>query len=261
MKRQARRKGRTIETETRTSATPRQALAAFADVERVKDWWVDRVEGDPKVGAEMVWTWENIAMSTPVKIVESVPGERLVLEWQEQPGVVIWEIDVAREGGETVVKIVASGFGDGAAWDELYEGMSHGLPGLMKVLKHYLDHHFGHRRRAVSVMRETSRPSEIGRFLTEPYLTRWLAREARLGRSGEKARLVLRSGRELTGTINTAAEGVLDMSCDQVSGSVFLMCYQQRVWAIVSGWKLPEVDAKALEKELSDALDTLVALN
>ncbi|MGQ0549559.1 MAG: SRPBCC domain-containing protein [Armatimonadota bacterium] len=260
MKAKARRKGRTIETETRTRATPEQALAAFADAERVKDWWVDKVEGQAKLGAEMVWTWENIALSSPVKIVESVPGERLVLEWQEQPGVVIWEIDVAREGGETVVRIVASGFGDGAAWDELYEGMKRGQPGLMRMLKHYLDHHFGQRRRVVSVMRETSRPADTSRFLTEPHLTRWLVREAKLGRPGESARLVLRSGRELTGIVNTTAEGVLDMSCDQVSGSVFFMCYQQRVWAIISGWKLLEADARALGKELGGALDALVAL-
>ena len=261
MTKSAKGKGRTIESDARTRATPRQAWEAFADPERLVDWWVDKVEGKAELGAEMICAWDSLGMRSPVKIVEAVPGERLVLEWKEQPGVVVWEIDVAREGGQTVVKVVCSGFGDGAAWDELYEGMKGGQPGLMKALKHYLDNHFGERRRVVSVMRETARPGETSRLLTEPFLTRWLAREAKIGRSGEKARLVLRDGRTWTGTVNTAAQGVLDMSCEEVDGFVFLMCYQQRVWAIVQGWNLPAAEAQALEKELGGALDALVALS
>src|SRR2546428_4509273 len=153
------------------------------------------------------------------------------LMWKEQPGVVVWEIDVAREGGQTVVKVVCSGFGEGAAWDELYEGMKGGQPGLMKAVKHYLDEHFGERRRVVSVMRETARPAETSRFLTEPFLTRWLAQEAEVGRPGDKARLVLRGGGTWTGIVNTAAEGVLDMSCEEIGGFRFLLCLQARVSA------------------------------
>ncbi|MGH2708720.1 MAG: SRPBCC domain-containing protein, partial [Actinomycetota bacterium] len=211
MKKRTKRKGRTIEAETRTRATPRQAWEAFADTERVADWWVDKVEGKAELGAEMVWAWESLAMRSPVQIVEMVPGERLVLEWQEGPGAVVWEIDVVRQGGETVVKIVASGFGEGDAWDELYEGQKGGMPGLMKVLKQYLDQHFGERRRVVSVMRETARPEEARRFLTQPELmTRWLAREAEIGRPGEPARLLLRGGRTWTGTVSVAAGSVFE---------------------------------------------------
>ena len=261
MTKKARSKGRTIESEARTRATPRQAWEAFADAERLMDWWVDKVEGKAELGAEMICAWDSLGMRSPVEIVEAVPGERLVLEWKEQPGVVVWEIDVTREGGETVVKVVCSGFGEGAAWDELYDGMKGGQPGLMKALKHYLDDHFGERRRVVSVMRETARPAETSRFLTEPFLTRWLAQEAEVGRPGDKARLVLRGGGTWTGIVNTAAEGVLDMSCEEIGGFVFLMCWQQRVWASITGWKLSSAEAEALEKELGGALDALVALS
>jgi len=200
-------------------------------------------------------------MRSPVKIVERVPGERLVLEWKEQPGVVVWEIDVAREGGETVVTVVCSGFGEGAAWDELYEGQKGGMPGLMATLKHYLDKHFGERRRVVSVMRETARPEESRRFLTQPALmTRWLAREAEIGQPGKPARLLLRGGRTWTGTVSVAAEGVFEMFCDQVDGYVSLMAWQQRVWVNVVGWKLSAAEAAGLERELGVALDALVAL-
>jgi uncharacterized protein YndB with AHSA1/START domain len=255
------REGRTIEVEARTQAAPRQAWEAFADKQRLLDWWVDAVEGEAGVGAEMVCAWDALGMRTAVKTVEAVPGERLVLEWKEEAGLVVWEIDVACEGGETVVKVVCSGFGEGAAWDELYEGMKSGFPGLMKALRFYLDHHFGERRRVVSVMRQTPRPEATSRLLTEPELTRWMAREAQVGAPGQKARLVLRSGRTWTGSVNAAAAGVLDMSCDEVAGFLFLMCWQQRVWAVVQGWNLPESEARAIEVELGTALDALVALS
>jgi uncharacterized protein YndB with AHSA1/START domain len=255
------RKGRTIESEARPRATPRQAWEAFADLERLVEWWVDKVEGKAEPGSEMICAWDALGMRSPVKIAESVPGERLVLEWKEEPGVVVWEIDVAREGGQTVVKVVCSGFGEGGAWDELYEGMKGGQPGLMKALAHYLDGHFGERRRVVSVMRETPRPGETSRLLAAPFLTRWLAREATVGGPGERARLVLRDGRTWTGTVNAAAEGVLDMSGEDVDGFAFLMCYQSRVWANVQGWKLDAAEARTLEEELGDALDALVALS
>lgn len=54
MKRKAKRKGRTIESEARTRATPRQAWEAFAHPERLVDWWVDKVEGRAELGAEMI---------------------------------------------------------------------------------------------------------------------------------------------------------------------------------------------------------------
>lgn len=51
------------------------------------------------------------------------------------------------------------------------------------------------------------------------------------------------------------------MSCDQVDGFVFLMCWQQGVWACVNGWTLSAAEAEVLEKELGGALDVLVAIN
>jgi len=139
--------------------------------------------------------------------------------------------------------------------------MKSGQPGLMKALERYLDGHFGVRRRVVSVMREAPRPEETRRFVSAPdQLTRWLAREARVGAPGETARLVLRDGRTLTGRVNTAAEGVLDMLCEEVDGTVFLMAWQTRAWGLVSGWNVTPEDAAWFEKELGRALDVLVAL-
>lgn len=253
--------GRTIESEARTRATPQQAWESFAKPERLLDWWAETVEGTGEPGQEMVVAWDSLGMRSPVTITESVPGERLVLEWKEPPGIVVWEIDVAREGGETVVKVVSSGFGDGAAWDELYDGMKSGQPGLMKALERYLDGHFGVRRRVVSVMREAARPEDARRFVSTPdQLNRWLTREAEVGASGEAVRLVLRDGRTLTGTVNTAAEGVLDFLCEEVDGTFFLMVWQTRAWALVSGWNITPEEAARYEKELGRALDVLVAL-
>lgn len=91
-------------------------------------------------------------------------------------------------------------------------------------------------------------------------MTRWLAREAKIGRPGEKARLVLRDGRTWTGPVTKASGSVFEMFWDQVDGYMSLMAWQQRVWVNVVGWKLSAAEAKALDKELGDALEALVAL-
>jgi uncharacterized protein YndB with AHSA1/START domain/DNA-binding transcriptional ArsR family regulator len=261
--RKPRRWGRTLESAIRTRATCRQAWEAFADTERIKDWWVDEVTGKAAVGAEMVFGWKPFAMRCPVRILASVPGQRLVLEWSDpgHPGPVVWEIDAAREDAETVVRLVASGFGEGVAGEEMYDHQKAGVDGLMLVLKHYLDNHFGKRRRVVSVARATTRPEEACRLVARDTLTRWLARDADIGEPGQRARLVLRDGRTWTGVVGRAGPGRIEISCDEVEGHVSLLCWQQSVSVTVTGWKLTRADAAQLEDHLGEALDDLIALS
>jgi uncharacterized protein YndB with AHSA1/START domain len=47
------RKGRMIRAEIATSATPEQAWAAWADPEKIAQWFVDRAEGEAKPGGTM----------------------------------------------------------------------------------------------------------------------------------------------------------------------------------------------------------------
>lgn len=57
------------------------------------------------------------------------------------PYAIDWFLE--HEGGTTRVRMVASGFGEGAAWDSEYDGTYHGWDLFHKTLKHYLEHHCG----------------------------------------------------------------------------------------------------------------------
>jgi uncharacterized protein YndB with AHSA1/START domain len=49
-------------------------------------------------------------------------------------------------GGGTTLRLVHSGFGKGAEWDDEFDGISHGWPYELRSLRHYLQRHRGRRR-------------------------------------------------------------------------------------------------------------------
>ena len=53
----------------------------------------------------------------------------------------------AAAGGETVLRVVQSGFGHGAKWDDLYDSISNGWKFEFASLRHYLTRHLGQDRR------------------------------------------------------------------------------------------------------------------
>jgi hypothetical protein len=57
-------------------------------------------------------------------------------------------------GGRTVLRLVHSGFGHDARWDEEYEGTRRGWSFELESLKHYLERHAGQRRRAFWLRRK-----------------------------------------------------------------------------------------------------------
>lgn len=261
-------KGRILKEEFKVSATPQQAWEAWAQPERVKDWFVDDATGEPTPGSQMRWVWARYGMDCPVKVLEAVPAERLVLEWpMPEGGALLWEIDVRREGGKTTVKIVSSGFGEGAAWDEQYEGQKHGWPICVAIYKAYVERHFGRRRRDVVVMRPLEGAPELYPFFKErELLSRWLTREGELGAAGRALRLVLKDGRTWTGSVLVDSGRELCFSCAEIGGLVTLKalggCGAAAKMLVLhaSGWELSEGAAAQLKGVLESSVDELLKL-
>ncbi|MEE8119690.1 MAG: hypothetical protein V3T39_09085 [Gammaproteobacteria bacterium] len=57
---------------------------------------------------------------------------------------------ISTEKGQTTVRLVHSGFGDGASWDNEIEGLSGGWAYFIYHLKHYLENHLGAIRQVAS---------------------------------------------------------------------------------------------------------------
>ena len=255
---------RSISCEMRTTASPEHAFAAWADPERIAHWFVDRAFGDVRPGGVMTWVFEKFGYEIPYPVLEVTPPEKFVLGGETPGGPTFrLEITIAREHGETVVRLFNSGFRDGAQWDEEYQGVASGWRMSLAILKHYLEAHYGTPKRTVLVLRPA--PLDYATVLpwfTEPSkLARWLTRSGAIGAPGERAELVLRSGTTVRGTVLDVTSQEAALSWDDEAMALELKAFSmgsQRMVAVrATGWGVGESRMTALEKELDGAVSRL----
>ena len=255
---------RSISCEMRTTAPPEHAFAAWAEPERIAHWFVDRAFGDVRPGGVMTWVFEKFGYEIPYPVLEVTPPEKFVLGGQIPGGPTFrLEITIAREGGETVVRLFNSGFRDGAQWDEEYQGVSSGWRMSLAILRHYLEAHYGSPKRSVLVLRPATfdYAAVLPWFTDEGKLARWLTRSGAIGAPGDRAELVLQNGATVRGT-------VLDVTGQEVAVSwededlalelkAFTMGAQRMVAIRATGWGVSEARMQALEADLDAAVDRL----
>jgi uncharacterized protein YndB with AHSA1/START domain len=260
-------KGRIIRAEIATSATPEQAWEAWADPEKIAQWFVDRATGEAKPGGTMTWFFDKFGYALPYKIVDAVPGRLIAFKWEApegNPGIL--ELRIAREGGATMVRLVNSGFREDAAWDDEYEGVNSGWKMALGILKFYLENHFGRAKSAILIIRPARFAYEdLLRYFLEPEkLEQWLTNAGAIGRVGERCELQLRDAGKLTGSVLSITSRELTVSWDEIGGVLELKAFRmgsQRVVCVrVMSWRLNAEEAAALEQKLNCAVDRLAAL-
>lgn len=121
-------------------ARPQQAWQAWTDPRLLAQWFVDRASGEPRVGAEYTWAWEDFDPGVCHKVLEVDPERRIVLTFPT--GEALLEITLHKEGGDTVIHLVNSGFRDGAEWDDEYTDFRNGWSFCLHTLKLYLEEHW-----------------------------------------------------------------------------------------------------------------------
>ena len=255
---------RTISCEMRTTASPAQAFAAWAEPERIAHWFVDRAFGDVRPGGVMTWVFEKFGYEIPYPVLEVTPPEKFVLGGQVPGGPTFrLEIAIAREGGETVVRLFNSGFRDGAQWDEEYQGVASGWHMSLAILKHYLEAHYGTPKRSILVMRPAAvdYATILAWFTEAPRLSQWLTRSGAIGAPGERVDLVLQNGARVRGTVLGLTRQEAAVSCDADDLALELKAFSmgpQRMVAIrATGWGVPDDRMAELERALDAAVDRL----
>ena len=79
------------------------------------------------------------------------------------------EFTLETHAGQTKLRIVHSGFGDGASWDDELESVSAGWQFELRGLRHYLEHHKGRDRQHAAAHHVTSLTTdEVWRRLLSP---------------------------------------------------------------------------------------------
>jgi uncharacterized protein YndB with AHSA1/START domain len=170
-----------MELEMRTTATPEQVYEAWADPVKISQWFTDNARGEATPGSTMYWIFEKFGYEIPYEVVDAVPGKLFSLGG-ELPGrpPFLLEIVIERQRGETVLRLVNSGFLEGGKWDDEFEGVSSGWETALGLLRYYLERHFGEPKRTFLAIEPAQfSMADILRWYTEPdLLTEWLVRDA-----------------------------------------------------------------------------------
>ncbi len=165
-------KGRTIEWEVRIHA-PREAVwAALTEPTQLARWFPPVASGRPGLGEELTFAW-GPALQWHTRVVAWEPGRHLV--WRDEavpqpdspgesgpsgagstappaePMAVDWTLEAS--GGQVLVRLVQSGFGEGDSWDDFFDGTDFGWRFYLHALRHYLERHPGKTRDMVWVRR------------------------------------------------------------------------------------------------------------
>jgi hypothetical protein len=120
------------------------------------------------------------------------------------------------------VRLVNSGFRDGADFAEEYEGVRSGWEAALALLRHYLEGHQGKAKQAAMIVR----PADIGAdelyrcFGQSEGLVAWLTRRGEIGGLGDRVDLELRDGGQVTGTVIAATGREKSVTWEEEDGTV-----------------------------------------
>jgi uncharacterized protein YndB with AHSA1/START domain len=255
---------RSISCEIRTTASPEQAWAAWADPEKLAHWFVDRAYGDVRPGGVMTWVFEKFNYEIPYPVLEAQAPERLVFGG-EIPGYPPFrlEITIAREGGETVVRLFNSGFREGAQWDDEYEGVASGWRLSLALLRHYLESYYGQPKRTILAMHpaQFDYDSVLAWFTEESKLATWLTRSGSIGRPGDLVQLVLKNGETVRGAVLevTRQEAAVSWEAENIvlELKAFSIGPSKIVAVRATGWGVSAERMAQLEESLNASLSRL----
>ncbi len=113
---------------------------ALTEGEELKRWFPLDARVTPGVGGAVWLSWgEGMDWEAPIEIWE--PGRHLRTV-DPAPSKLAVDYYIESRGGETVLRLVHSGFGDDA-WDDEIDTMTSGWRTFFATLKHYLERHRG----------------------------------------------------------------------------------------------------------------------
>jgi uncharacterized protein YndB with AHSA1/START domain len=242
-----------------------RVYAAWADPDKVSQWFTDRAKGEVKPDATVTWVFEDLGYEIPYQVLEAAPGQRFALRGQV-PGrpPLLLEVTLAQEGGETVLHLVNSGFLEGGGWDEEYEAVLSSWVMALELLKTYVEDHFGEARRTLLVLHKAAFHFEdvLPFFDSGAGLQTWLARSAEL--NGNSLRLTLWEGGTLTGRWLLASSRDAALTWSELPGILQLRAFSmgsagRRLSVRVTTWGGAPSRLADLEAPFARALERLAA--
>ena len=92
-----------VEREIVIPVGPDEVWEALTDPEQLEEWFANDVEFDPREGGEGIFRWSNDE-ERRATVREVVPGERLVLDWDDDEGAVEFDLEPVPDGTRLTVR-------------------------------------------------------------------------------------------------------------------------------------------------------------
>jgi uncharacterized protein YndB with AHSA1/START domain len=146
---------RYVQAEVEVPGTPEEVWEAIATGPGITSWFVPS-QVDGRVGGAVTCSF-GPGMDSVSTITTWEPPHRFVAGSRDDMGpndptvATEWIVE-ARAGGTCVVRVVHRWFTDSDAWDDQFEGHTHGWVAFFRVLRLYLAHFRGLRGAPVQVM-------------------------------------------------------------------------------------------------------------
>lgn len=175
--------GRRVERETRIAADPEKVWNAWTDPELIAGWFVERAVNRAEEGGRVTWAWDRFGMEIEQEVVVADSPRRLVLRAAERGEARILEVTLEGGVGETVVRVVESGFGEGPDVEGEIEGFDAGWAIALALLRRYVERWYGRSKSELIALRPVA--GECARvrpyFRTPEGLAEWLTGDAEAG--------------------------------------------------------------------------------
>jgi uncharacterized protein YndB with AHSA1/START domain len=250
---------RSIERTIEIDAPVEVVWKAISEGEELAKWFPLDARVTPGVGGTVWMSWPGMEGESPITVWE--PNSRL--QTQEGAGAALMSVDwfLEGKGGKTVLRLVHSGFGAGAEWDDQYDDTSRGWSVFLRNLRHYLTRHRGKRCRQVIV------PVPIETSVTEA----WQAFARGLGlagglREGERYAATAASGDRLEGVVDLSAPpdvfgATVEAWNDALLRMEFHACApgQKQGWFVILTYGLPDEEVEAIRERWTPMVKGLFA--
>lgn len=206
--------GRSVTAELELDATIEDAWRALTDARELSRWFPITARVEPGAGGAMTWDWgDRFHWASVIDLWEPPRRLRLVQEVERPRDTegrmlegstiasarMVMDFTLETRKGKTHLRLVHSGFGRGAAWDDELEGVTNGWAYELRSLSHYLARHRGKDRHWGWAMVTTAAPlGAVWRRLVGPD---GFAIAARKLEAGEPYTVRLPGGESLSGTV------------------------------------------------------------
>ena len=131
--------------------TPDELWKALTEPNQIQSWFAPEIRVTPGQGGSIWMSWGE-GMEGESKIEKWEPGRHLTTSMGPAKMV---DYIIESNGTETILRLVHSGFGEEASFDDEYESTRGGWITFLNMLKHRLERHPGAAAENVWIMRMT----------------------------------------------------------------------------------------------------------